>query len=214
VDTSYKLIDDERPSRTQQCLDCVVRPGESPCLACHGSGAVPLNDSDSLLTVTCPGCNGSGFVPCRTCDGARQTVACTVRYVNDKPVRQRRVFVPQVNPSLRPWLEAAIDPAARWSEDLRFDPEPSFVASAYRGASTVRAEDEFHGFFYGDALARCLAERKQAGSGLAKYEMGTYAVPVLWLVRELGFASAEHVAYFFDVTRTLRLVRGTPSTTT
>ena len=209
--TSYKLIDDESPVRTQQCLACVLRPGESPCLTCQSSGVMPLNDSDSMLTVTCTNCNGSGFVRCTTCDGARKSVACTVRYVNDKPIRQRRVFVPQVHPALRPYLEAAIEPAAAWPEEQRFDPEPTFVGSAYRGASAVQAEDAFHGFFYGDALSRCLAERRAAGSGLARYEMRTYAVPVLWLVREIAFAMAEHVAYVFDTTGELKLVRGTPS---
>ena len=208
VDTSYKLIDDESPARTQPCLDCVLRPGESPCLSCQGSGVMPLEGSEGLLTGTCTDCNGSGYVRCTTCDGARESVLCTVRYVNDKPVHQRRVFVPQVHPSLRPYLEAAIEPSATWPEEQRFDPEPSFVGSAYRGAAAVRSEEDFHGFFYGDALARCIAESKQAGSGLAKYELRTYAVPALWLVREIGISHAEHVAYLFEPDGNLRLVRG------
>lgn len=213
VETSYKLLDDESPTRRQQCLECVLRPGESPCRTCVGSGMMPVSEGDALLTVACTGCGGSGFVRCITCDGARESIACTVRYVNDKPVHQRRVFVPQVHPALRSYLEAAIDPSASWPEERRFDPEPMFIASAYRGAATARAEEDFHGFFYGDTLARCLDERKQAGSGLAQYEVRTYAIPVLWLVREIGIAMAEHVAYVFDPRGTLRLVRGSPQAT-
>ena len=132
--TSYKLIDDESPVRTQQCLACVLRPGESPCLTCQSSGVMPLNDSDSMLTVTCTNCNGSGFVRCTTCDGARKSVACTVRYVNDKPIRQRRVFVPQVHPALRPYLEAAIEPAA-----ARLPRNPSSAAIARCARTSVRS---------------------------------------------------------------------------
>ena len=212
AESGYKIVDDESPVRTQACLHCVLRPGESPCVGCLGSGVMHLEHSDGLMTLSCSSCGGSGFGRCTTCDGARSAIACTVRYVNDKPVRQRRLFVPQVNAALRAYLEATLDPSAAWPEEQRFDPEPTFVGSAYRGASAVQAEDAFHGFFYGDALARCLAERKQAGSGLARYEMRTYAVPVLWLARETGFATAEHVGYFFEADGRLRLVRDFPST--
>ena len=41
------------------------------------------------------------------------------------------------------------------AEELRFDPSPSFVASAYRGASAVRAEDNFHAHYFGAALGAC-----------------------------------------------------------
>ena len=68
------------------------------------------------------------------------------------------------------------------------------IASAYRGASAVRAAEDFHGFFFGDVLARCLAARAEATTGLARFEMSTFAIPILWTVT----GEERNDAYFFD----------------
>ena len=207
VDTSYKVLDDSKPSRTVRCMSCIVSPGLVPCPTCGGEGV--LNVSGDTPS-TCTACGGSGKITCAVCDGEQRAVACTVRYVNDRPVRIRQLIVPQVHDTLRPALTAAIDPDATWSEELRFDPTPSLVTSAYRGASAVRAEDNFHGHYFGAARDAAIAARDAAVSGLAGQRTAFYAIPIVWLVRESGEIGIfdQHAAYFFDPTGFVREVIG------
>jgi len=196
---SHKLIDSTAPTETRRCSNCVIRPGFAPCTMCAGNGS----GSGTDVFARCFACSGEGFLRCSACDGSTRVVACSIRYINDEPVRIRRVLMPAVHPSIRPFIEAAIHANATWPDVQAFDPTPSLVASAYRGASAVRAVDEFHGFFFGDALTSCVAARDEATTGLARFEARTYAIPVLWTV-----TSDHHTAYFYDERGELQTVSG------
>lgn len=208
VETSYKVIDDTQPSRTTQCMMCVLSPGVVPCPTCDGQGIIAVSSEDG--TRACIACSGTGKIGCSVCDGERQSVACTIRYVNDRPVKIRQLFVPQVHDTLRPNLSGAIDPDSPWSEELRFDPTPSLVASAYRGATAVRAEDDFHGHYFGVAREACVATKDAAVAGLARFQQRFYAIPILWLIQETGGIGVfdRHAAYFFDASGAVREVLG------
>lgn len=197
---NFKTIDDTEPTRVTRCSSCIVRPGFAPCSLCLGTGA----GSGTEAYDRCVACNGEGFIPCTACEGTKRVVSCTIRYVNDVYVSARRAIVPTVHKSIRPWLETRIAGDAAWPKEHAFDPEPSMIASAYRGASAVRAPEEFHGFFFGDAVAQCLAARAEATTGLARFESSTFAVPILWTV-----TGDRHDAYFFDASGALQHVQGT-----
>jgi hypothetical protein len=199
---NFKTIDDAETTNARRCSKCVIRPGFEPCPLCMGTGA----GDDTKGHVKCYACSGEAFIPCSGCDGTTRVVACAVRYVNDHFVRTRRVIVPPVPPAIRSFLEARIAADAPWPEDYSFDPEPGMVASAYRGASAVRAAEDFHGFFFGDALARCLAVRAEATTGLARFEMSTFAIPILWTVTGDASRGERHDAYFFDAAGELQHV--------
>jgi len=194
---NFKTIDDAEATNARRCSKCVIRPGFEPCPLCLGTGAGSSTDA----FAKCFACIGEGFIPCSGCDGTTRVVACAVRYVNDHFVRVRRAIVPTVHASIRSFLEARISADAAWSGEQAFDPEPGMIASAYRGASAVRAAEDFHGFFFGDALARCLAARAEATTGLARFEASTFAVPILWAV-----TGDRHDAYFFDAAGALEHV--------
>ncbi len=212
VETTFKVLDDDTPARRGRCMNCVLRPGLGPCPTCIGTGAgAPVDDFVSTLLGGCTACRGTGFSVCTMCEGTTQVVACAVRYVTDKPVRLRRVFVPQVG-LVRGFIESQLDADSRWPDTLAFDPQPGFVSSAYRGASAARAEDGFHGFFFGDALTACLGARNEMTTGLSRFDVRTYAVPTLWLVWEQP-TGEQHRAYFFDATGELREVSTTPPPT-
>ena len=197
---SYKVIDDTITAYERRCSSCAVRPGKSPCTVCLGSGAGSHGDR---YQDPCGACSGEGFLRCETCGGSTRVVACSVRYVNDAPIRVRRTLVPDVERKLRPFLEASIDPTAPWSSALAFDPEPSLVGTAYRGATAIRTTADFRGFFFGDAVTRCLAAREEASSGLARFDQRVFAIPVLWTITR-----ERHAAYFFDAAGALRQVAG------
>lgn len=206
VATSYKVIDDTKPTRNAKCMNCILKPGSIPCHSCDGKGTILSGEA----AIECFGCNGRGSIPCSICDGEQTSVACTIRYVNDRPVTLRQLFVPQVHDSLRPELVGALDAAAYWPEALRFDPSPAFVASAYRGASAVRAEDNFHGHYFGAALDACRAAKEASITGLARADQRFFAIPILWLIHEGHGTGDQHVAYFFDAARELHQVVGRP----
>jgi hypothetical protein len=186
---NFKTIDDAESTKVSRCSKCVIRPGFEPCPLCLGTGA----GATSSMIDRCYACSGEGFIACSGCDGTTRVVACAVRYVNDHFVRVRRVIMPPVHASIRSFIEAKISPDASWSTEHAFDPEPGMVASAYRGASAVRSAEDFHGFFFGDAVVRCLASRAEATTGLARFETSTFAIPILWTV-----TGEHHDAYFFD----------------
>jgi hypothetical protein len=194
---SHKIIDDAAKIETRRCSTCVIRPGFAPCAVCVGTGAGSSPD----LFNRCPACDGEGFLKCSACDGSMRVVACSIRYVNAEPVRVRRVLVPAVHASIRPFIEARIHADASWPDAQAVDPEPSLVASAYRGASAVRASEDFHGYFFGDALGQCLDARGDVTTGLARFNARTYAVPVLWTV-----TAERHTAYFYDESGILQVV--------
>lgn len=195
---TYKTIDDAAETRVRRCSECIIKPGFSACSLCLGTGAGSNPDSFSR----CVACDG-GFVRCTTCEGTTRVVACSIRYVNDELVRVSRALLPPMHPSIRSFVEAALPLDAAWTEEHAFDPEPSFVASAYRGASTVRAAEEFHGFFFGDAANACLAARAELTTGLARFETKTFAIPILWTV-----TGDRHEAWFFDPAGALQRVAG------
>jgi hypothetical protein len=196
---SHKIIDDAAKTEARRCSTCVIRPGFQPCAVCVGTGA----GSGRELPNICYACSGEGFVKCSVCDGTMRVVACSVRYVNDTPVRVRRAIVPAVDASIRPFLEAKINAEALWPPDHVFDPEPGLVASAYRGASAVRAQDESNGFFFGEAIAVCLEARSEVTTGLAAFTVRTFAVPILWTITD-----DRHEAFFYDEKGELQTVRG------
>ncbi len=195
---NFKTIDDTEPTRITRCSTCIVRPGFAPCPLCLGSGAGSGTDA----YAKCVACT-DGFIPCTACEGTTRVVACTIRYVNDINLRVRRAILPTMHASIRSFLEARIPTDAAWPKEHAFDPEPSMVASAYRGASAVRAPEEFHGFFFGDAIAHTLAARAELTTGLARFESSTFAVPILWTV-----TGHKHDAYFFDASGALQHVHG------
>jgi len=197
---NFKTIDDVVATTASRCSKCVIRPGFEPCPLCLGTGAGSGSSAD--VGDRCYACHGEGFISCSGCDGTTRVVACAIRYVNDHFVRVRRVLVPAVSPAIRSLLEARISADDPWSMEHAFDPEPNMVASAYRGASTVRAAEDFHGFFFGDALAHCLAARAQATTGLVKFEISTFAIPILWTVT----GEDRNDAYFFDAAGELQHV--------
>lgn len=199
---NFKTIDDAETTNARRCSKCIIRPGFEPCPLCMGTGASSSTDA----FAKCYACIGEGFLPCSGCDGTTRVVACAIRYVNDHFVRVRRVIVPSVHASIRSFLEARISADARWSGEHAFDPEPGMIASAYRGASAVRAAEDFHGFFFGDALARCLAARAEATTGLARFEASTFAIPILWTVTGEPTRGEHHDAYFFDAAGALEHV--------
>ncbi len=194
---NFKTIDDAETTNARRCSKCIIRPGFEPCPLCLGTGAGSSSDAGDK----CYACSGAAFIPCTGCDGTTRVVACAIRYVNDHFVRVRRVLVPQVPASIRSFVEARISADAPWSKEHAFDPEPGMVASAYRGASAVRAAEDFHGFFFGDALARCLAARAEATTGLARFETSAFAIPILWTV-----TGTHDDAYFFDAAGALQHV--------
>ncbi len=196
---SHKLIDDAAGTETRRCSNCAIRPGMAPCAVCAGNGSGSSSDVESR----CYACNGEGFLRCGACDGTTRVVGCSIRYINDEPVRIRRVLVPQIHASIRSFVEARLHAEASWPDAQAIDPEPSLVASAYRGASAVRASEEFHGFYFGDALAACLVAREEATTGLARFNVRTYAVPVLWTITR-----ERHAAYFYDDRGALQTVSG------
>lgn len=210
-DKSYKLLDDSQPTRTVQCMSCIVSPGSTLCPTCDGQGRLNVA-TEAESSPFCIACGGSGFIRCPVCDGERRAVACTVRYINDRKVSIRQVIVPQVHDSLKSALASAIDPSSAWSKELAFDPEPSLVASAYRGASAVRASDDFHGHFFGAARDAALDARNVLTAGLATQQCRFYAIPTVWLVQETGGIGLldRHAAYFFDADGSLREVLGHP----
>ena len=190
VARSFKTIDDAQTTNLRRCSTCVIRPGFEPCSLCLGSG----RGDETRGLLQCMGCDGAGYLKCTACDGTTRVVACAVRYVNDQVIRVRRALVPSVHASIRPFIEARIPVDAPWPQSNAFDPEPSMVASAYRGASAaIRAAEDFHGYYFGDALATCLQTREELTTGLARFEMQTFAVPVLWTV-----TGERHDAFFFD----------------
>jgi len=172
----YKLIPDDVVARRVTCTQCAITNGQVFCPTCDGSGNVMAGD----LPSTCAGCQGAGMIPCPTCDGTRVCVAAKVRYVTDKWLDIRRAFVPNLGP-LRGKVDALIDPADAWPSEHLFEPQPQVVASAYRGASSVR-EPDFHGFFFGDALGQAVAAIGELVSGATRT---SWAVPILWLVWEV-----------------------------
>jgi hypothetical protein len=196
-ETSHKIIDDAGKIETRRCSTCVIKPGFAPCAVCVGTGSGSGKDAGDR----CFACEGEGFVKCSICDGTTRVVACTIRYVNDKPIHVRRVLMPALDASIRPYIEAKIIADATWPDDRAFDPEPSLVASAYRGASTVRSTADFHGFAFGDAIALCLQARSDATTGLARFVVRTYAVPILW-----ALTRHHHSAFFYDETGALQMV--------
>ncbi len=206
AERSYKLLDDRKPFRPSQCMNCVIRPGSVPCPTCGGNGTIGSGDT----RIQCLACRGEGSITCSVCDGERRTIACSVRYVNDRPIHIRQLFVPQVHDSLRPMLAAMIDPSVIWPSEQAFDPAPSLVASAYRGASAVRAADEFQGWYFGAARDAALIARdailRSEAAGLARVEQRFYAIPVLWIIHESGQIGTgdEHHGYFFDAVHELR----------
>jgi predicted component of type VI protein secretion system len=199
---NFKTIDDAEATHARRCSKCIIRPGYEPCPMCNGTGA----GSGSDPGAKCYACSGAAFIPCTDCDGTTRVVACAVRYVNDHFVRVRRVLVPQVSTSIRSFVEARISADAPWSKDHAFDPEPGMVASAYRGASAMRSAEDFHGFFFGDALTRCLDARAEATTGLARFETSAFAIPILWAVTGEPTRGERHDAYFFDATGSLQHV--------
>lgn len=207
---SYRVLDEAKPPRTTRCLSCAVTPGFALCPRCGGRRAFPDDGSD-----VCLACDGSGRTKCPTCDGEREVVSFTVRYVDDRPHRVRQLFVPQVHDSLRSELAGAILADARWDEELAFDPAPAFVASAYRGATAVRAADAFHGHYFGNALDAALAARDSSTTGVVSFRQRFFAIPILWLVQagEAGEVRDRHSAYFYDSARRLRQVLAVPTDT-
>ena len=145
-------------------------------------------------------CTG-GFAVCTTCDGARVSISARVRYVNDSPVHLRQLFVPQMPKSMRAHLEHAIDPGAQWPEALRFDPEPTMVGTAYRGASAVR-EPDFHGFFFGDALGAATRSITTSTREVVSLDVRSYGVAILWLVYE-RMGESGHLGFFIAPDGTL-----------
>lgn len=200
VARSFKTIDDAKETKTTRCSTCVIRAGYAPCTICLGSGA----GSTTEVLDHCMGCSGEGYLPCTACDGTTRVVACAIRYVNDEVLCVRRSLVPAVHPSIRPFVEARIRVDVAWPKIHAFDPEPSMSLSAYRGASAaMRAAEDFHGYFFGDSLAECLSTRAELTTGLARFDMRTFAVPILWTV-----TGDRHEAYFFDPHGKLEHVHG------
>ncbi len=185
---SFKVIDDAEKTEERRCSTCIIRPGFGPCGVCNGTGS-----PSSEVYARCFACGGEGFIDCGTCDGTTRVVACFVRYVNDKPVNLRRVIMPAIHASIRPFVEARIDSNAVWPRGYVFDPEPGLVGSAYRGASSVKSAEDFHGFYFGDVLGHGLDACTHATTGLARFDCRTFAVPILWTV-----TNDVHEAYFFD----------------
>ncbi len=183
---SYKVIDDEAPAVRQHCMTCILRPGYSPCSQCGGTGTL-------REFMPCPSCV-QGFGPCSTCDGTKVAVRVRIRYVNDTPVNLRQLFVPQLPPALRAYVERGIDPSAAWPEALRFQPEPEMIGTAYRGSSAVR-EPDFHGFFFGEALQAATQSILQSTREVVGSEMRAYGVAILWLVYE-SIEGTGHLGFF------------------
>lgn len=178
VEASWKIIPDDAVAKRAPCTECAVTRGLVFCPGCGGTGHQTMNDQLS----TCFNCSGRGQVVCGACEGTCVALTTKVRYVNDKAVQLRRAFVPQLG-SYKARIEALVDPSASWDPRFVFEPQPQVVASAYRGAAAVR-EPDFHGFFFGDALARTLEAIAEISSDrtIAAQASRCFAAPVLWLV--------------------------------
>jgi hypothetical protein len=190
VRASHKLIPDDATSREGPCTHCaVVGEGRTFCPACGGLGKAMLGDE---ALQDCFACRGTGHVPCTACNGKGRVVHTQVRYADDQPISVDLEFIPHLEQRILRAIEDAIEPSSDWPEALRFEPQPQVVATAYRGASSVR-EPDFHGFFFGDALPRALAALGQLSveNGIVMHEARCFAVPILWFVWAREDAGAD-----------------------
>lgn len=177
VEGTWKVLSGGAAPRPGKCSQCAFTSGRVACPGCGGSGL-------SLVTEigACTTCKGARAVACTTCGGTLMSVTARVQYVTDRLVRLRHAIVPALGP-LRAHVEGAIDPGAEWDERLLFDPQPRFAESAYRGPSATR-EPDFHGFFFGDALARAIEVTRDVPAGVRAdaLHVRCFAAPILWLV--------------------------------
>jgi len=183
ANATYKFIPDDAIARRGPCTHCSITRGKVFCPTCDGAGTVMSGD----VPIGCAACASVGMIPCPNCDGSAVCVSVKVRYVSDKWLTIRRLFVPNLGP-LRSKVEPLIDPSDVWPAEHVFEPQPQVVASAYRGASSVR-EPDFNGFFFGDALGQAISAIGELASGSTRT---CFAVPVLWLVWE-GLERVVHV---------------------
>jgi hypothetical protein len=176
ADHAYQIIDAREKPRRIRCTGCFITPGRMPCTLCGGSG-----ERDHGLP--CLGRCERGSVVCSECDGKKSSWRVRLRHVNDSHLGIRRVFVPMIEPSLADSIERWVGDGARAVRDeLRFDLQPSLVASAYRGAEAVRAP-EFEGCSFGDALERAVDASRELDKyrGIIRSDVRAYACPFLWL---------------------------------
>jgi hypothetical protein len=166
---------------THPCRMCNVHPGHSACRICGGSGQI-----DFFTQCSCRG----GFVLCRTCLGSKISNQVRIRYLHDRSISLREVYVPSAFthvPALFSFeraLEKIVDIRVDPPECLRcHDLSPRTAgATAYRGGGRETPPD-FRGHDFTDTIDKALKSLAALGKGGAVilYEIRAYAWPVLWL---------------------------------
>ena len=198
---------------TSRCTMCAATPGQLRCRICRGAGRVPCTNP---LGSPCS-CE-TGFVPCPQCDGAGESARVRIRYLFDRPVALREIYVPaeltcvpelfSFESGFEGILGAAIPPESLRCHDLR----PRVGGSAYRGGEREIAP-EFRGHGFGDTVDKATAALGAVGAGgkLVRSAVRAYAWPLLWL-RYTPFPGAAHEAVVFaDPDGALRAIQGRPT---
>ena len=198
LDLPSEAPTEERRLAERACTMCAASPGRVRCRVCVGQGRVA---DGSLLGAACS-CEG-GSVLCAQCDGTGRSVRVSVRYVFDRPIALREIYVPaelSCVPALFSFesaFEAIVGAAAAPPECLRcHDLRPRAAGTAYRGGGRLVAPD-FRGHGFGDVIDKATAALDAIGKGgkLVRSAIRAYAWPLLWLRYPFGVDPREAIVF-------------------
>ncbi len=164
-------------AQVHECTVCTMLPGRQLCSTCGGSGRIQTERDEP---IACPGCEGSRYLPCSNCDGRGHAVWVDAVYLTDAALQLHRVYFPSALLNARIFeIETALLDFAM-PEPLAISLDPKLQRGPYRDAAPRQAV--FHGFEYGDALARARAEVEfRLGQRPLDSEVRAYAYPLLEL---------------------------------
>ena len=192
VPVNFREIDRREPVRTITCSNCRIRPGFGPCPHCSGVGVLLLQrpGNESSYVADCPDCE-DGFATCTVCNGSKECIEATVRYVNFKPFDANHI----VTETMRDALGQAYPSDTDLPTELAFDVEGT-SQSAYRGEHASMARD-FHGYAFGDAVkqARAFVRRVEAAPNFVIHELKTFALPYVLATFSREMQSYRTVVY-------------------
>jgi hypothetical protein len=163
--------------QVHQCTVCTMMPGRQLCSTCGGSGRIHTDRDEPTI---CPGCSGERYLTCSNCDGRGNAVWVDAVYITDQAVRLHRVYFPSALLGAHVFeIETALLDFAI-PDPLAISLDPKLQRGPYRDAAPRQAV--FHGFEYGDALARARAEVDfRLGQRPLDSEVHAFAYPLLEL---------------------------------